>query len=288
MEDSLARRSQGLREPVALFHLLFTVAGLALLSFGAYTINAPIISPTVSIVLVAVGFIVAVISFIAYFGAHIEHSGFLKSYSGATALFLIIEVVLIALAYAHRREMDHYASVSWDFFAEHDSKFLLNVEQAFQCCGYNSPHDRPIPSSTCPGMTTPSAYAAAGCKETIVATLADWREYILATGLVLLAIKLTALLTCVILAIMIEKDAEEERTYMTLLSTQSNAWLDGSPGSPSSLSNGRSGSPILGRHPPWSRSSLHSYSSSHPPTYHSASHQQRIPRYGSTASTTSK
>lgn len=26
--------------------------------------------------------------------------------------------------------MDHYASVSWDFFAEHDSKFLLNVEQA--------------------------------------------------------------------------------------------------------------------------------------------------------------
>lgn len=154
MEDSLARRSQGLREPVALFHLLFTVTWLSFfcddrhfLSFlaaeppsllggrsctvivrylqlkqtrggeknnngnslhfhlGAYTINAPIISPTVSIVLVAVGFIVAVISFIAYFGAHIEHSGFLKSYSGATALFLIIEVVLIALAYAHRREV---------------------------------------------------------------------------------------------------------------------------------------------------------------------------------------
>lgn len=66
---------------------------------------------------------------------------------------------------------------------------LTFFSHRFQCCGYNSPHDRPIPSSTCPGMTTPSAYAAAGCKETIVATLADWREYILATGLVLLAIK---------------------------------------------------------------------------------------------------
>ena len=88
-----------------------------------------------------------------------------------------------------------------------------------------------------------------------------------------------------VLTIMVERDAEEEQAYMTLLSAQSNThgWFDTS----SSSTNNNNNSPVFAR-PSSSYSSTGSRSgffyTPRPPSYHQ---QQRVPRYGSTLSTTS-
>ncbi|KAI9492731.1 Tetraspanin family-domain-containing protein [Zychaea mexicana] len=299
-ERFVSRRTRGLREAVAVFHLIFMVAGLAILSLGAYTINSSL-SRTLSIALLTIGGALTIVSFIAYFGAHIEHAGFLKTYSSTVALLLILEIVLVALVYAHRKELDDYGSWAWDFFQQNDGPLLSQIEDSLYCCGYDSPHDRLVPSSTCKEPLPDTS----GCKSAFTASFIEWRDWILAAVLIIVGLELTALLTSVVLTVMVERDSEEEQAYMTLLSAQSNThgWFDvsNSGGSLASGSGGGGGghgnvgsgngssSPVFGRHPLSSYSSAGSRSgffyTPRPPSYHQQPH--RVPRYGSTLSTSS-
>ncbi|KAI9254478.1 Tetraspanin family-domain-containing protein [Phascolomyces articulosus] len=306
-ERFVSRRTRGLREAVAVFHLFLMVAGLAILSLvyyiGAYTINSTF-SRTLSIALLAIGGAITIVSFIAYFGAHIEHAGFLKTYSSTTALVLILEIVLVALVYAHRKELDEYGSKAWDFFQENDTPLLRGIEDSLSCCGYNSSSDRLVPSDTCSKLGSDII----GCKEAVITTFNVWRDWILAIILIIIGLELTALLTSVVLTVMVERDSEEEQAYMTLLSAQGNShlgWFDhGNTSSGGSLASGSgsnnisnngggngSGSPVFGRHPISSYSSNGSRSNffytPRPPSYHQQSPHQRVPRYGSTISTSS-
>ncbi|KAL0093155.1 hypothetical protein F4703DRAFT_1258080 [Phycomyces blakesleeanus] len=122
-------RSRGLRESTAYFHLAFMFAGLSVMAMGAYTINSST-SITVSLSLLLIGGIITVISFIGCFGAHLEHTGFLRTYSSATTIFLIIQIALVGIIYCHRSQIDYYASSLWDFFNDNDIRFLVDFEQA--------------------------------------------------------------------------------------------------------------------------------------------------------------
>ncbi|KAI8142970.1 Tetraspanin family-domain-containing protein [Fennellomyces sp. T-0311] len=185
-ERFVSRRTRGLREAVAFFHLVAMVAGLAILSLGAYTINSSF-SRTLSVALLAVGGVIAIISFIAYFGAHIEHAGFLKTYSSTTALLLILEIVLVALVYAHRKELDVYGSKAWDFFKANDVSLLGDIEDTLHCCGYNSPQDRIVNSDTCPKLLPDDSIG--GCKLAALASFNEWRDWVLAGALIIVGLE---------------------------------------------------------------------------------------------------
>lgn len=58
---------------------------------GAYLINSNT-SRTVSISLLILGVIITTTSFIGCFGAHLEHTSFLNTYSSITAIALILEL----------------------------------------------------------------------------------------------------------------------------------------------------------------------------------------------------
>ncbi|KAI7883998.1 hypothetical protein K492DRAFT_174707 [Lichtheimia hyalospora FSU 10163] len=288
-EGIVSRRTRGLREAITLFHLLVMIVGLGILSLGAYTFNSPF-SRTLSLAMLGIGCFITIVSFIAYFGAHIEHAGFLKTYSSTIALVLVLEIILVGLVYAHRREADDYGSKAWDFFSAHDSRLLLDMEQSLHCCGYAGPTDRPV--MKCPSLH--HGQQLSGCKDAVVNAVYQWREGILAIMLVLLAVKLTALLTAVVLTVMVERDAEEEQEYMAVLSAQNNnhSWYDNS-GGPSNIatSAGGSSSPVFGRQlPPYSSSSNRTgfFYAPRPPSYQHQQHNpSRVPRYGSTLSTSS-
>lgn len=57
---------------------------------GAYLINSNT-SRTVSILFLIVGVLITTAAFIGCFGAHIENTGFLNTYSSITAIALILE-----------------------------------------------------------------------------------------------------------------------------------------------------------------------------------------------------
>ncbi|KAI9314842.1 Tetraspanin family-domain-containing protein [Dichotomocladium elegans] len=294
-ERFISRRTQGLRESLSIFHLLAMVAGLAILSIGAYTFNSTV-SRTLSLILLAVGSFVTVISFTAYFGAHIEHVGFLKTYSSTVAILLILELITLGVAYLYRKQADLFGSQAWDFFKENDSKLLFDIEQSLHCCGYSDPSDRPV--LMCPSEE--KDVLLGGCRGAIVDMAVRWSDWILAAVLLILAVKLTALLTAVVLTVMVERDAEEERAYMTVLAAQNNthAWYDSNGGGGSGPSSGSTSprSPVFARPTvTFSTSSGRTgyFYPARPPSYSNSNSQQhqpsqhRVPGYGSTVSTSS-
>ncbi|KAI9027158.1 Tetraspanin family-domain-containing protein [Phycomyces nitens] len=257
-------RSRGLRESTAYFHLVFMFVGLCVMAMGAYTINSST-SMTISLSLLLIGGIITVISFIGCFGAHLEHTGFLRTYSSATTIALIVQIALVGIIYCHRSQIDFYASSLWDFFNDNDTRFLVDFEQAFHCCGYGSIHDRAVPS-TC-GL---SLDVDSGCKDTIVLLAGVWSEWLIGGLVVLLSLQLITLIIVLVLTVLMERDAKEEEMYLSLISRQNtnHSWFNGN-------GNGEgpsSGGSYFGRYPQsnWQRSSFHT--PNNPP--------QRVPRYG--------
>ncbi|KAI8371377.1 Tetraspanin family-domain-containing protein [Radiomyces spectabilis] len=212
------------------------------------------------------GCIILFTSFIGCFGAHVEHVGFLKVYSSITASFLVAQLTILGFAYAHRRQFDQYGSAGWDFFHENDPRFLLQIEETLQCCGYNSSSDRPL-SGAC--------YAVTGCKDAFINVAQQWHQWIVIGVIMILGLQLVVLLTVLILTIIIEREAREDEVNMSLLSSSNHnhTWL--SPERPGFSPHGSSNS-YFSRHPQptvWSRPSYGSSSTSSSP---------RVPRYGST------
>ncbi|KAG2200366.1 hypothetical protein INT47_002280 [Mucor saturninus] len=233
MDDRIMyKRSQALREYVASFHLTLMV-----------------------IIIIKKSIMITTTSFIGCFGAHLEHTGFLNTYSSITAIALILELVAMGLAYTHTSQLDYYGSLAWDFFKDNDSQFLVDLEQSVKCCGYGSVSDRAVPK-TC----SVTLGVDIGCRESIMNNVQAQHQWITIIILVLLSVQFVALLVSVVLSCIMDRETREEETYMALLS-QNNNWSNN--GGESSLGYiGNSG--YFGRN---TRSS-----------------QRSIPRYGSTPS----
>ncbi|KAI7863592.1 Tetraspanin family-domain-containing protein [Spinellus fusiger] len=267
-------RSRGLREPTTYFHTLLMFLGLSVITLGAYTINTSV-SPTSSFALLLIGGIITLVSFIGCFGAHLEHTGFLRSYNSTAAILLILQIVCVALLYVRRTQADTYANAIWDFFTENDSQFLVDFETIFHCCGYGSVDDRAAPATCVQHLGFHS-----DCKSTLITLVSQWHEWIIAGALLLLALQFIALIGAVVLTAFIERDIREEEMYLSLISKQpssSHIRFSGSVIGNSSHSEGSSSSgTYFGRHPHtpyWQK-----------PDFHSPPPQQRISRYGSTSS----
>ncbi|KAI7878816.1 hypothetical protein K492DRAFT_238296 [Lichtheimia hyalospora FSU 10163] len=194
-----------------------------------------------------------------------------------------VHKIAFGVAYARRKELDAYGSALWDFFQAKDEELLINIEQTFHCCGYANPEDRPISMSLLDNHPV-------GCRDVIIDSLFHWKNWIIIGVVSLVTIKLMALISSMLLIILIRKDTDEERTYLTVLSAQrdSNAWYHGSIGGCKNGTPSLSGhSPIFVRHPTMHSSpstssgrSSYFYTPRSPQFY-----PQRVPRYGSTQST---
>ncbi|CAO0791085.1 unnamed protein product [Mucor circinelloides] len=184
MDDRVIyKRSQALREYVGSFLLCVMFIGLAITSIGAYLINSTT-SKTISIALLVLGGIITLTSFIGCFGAQLENTGFLNTYSSITAIALIVELIAMGLAYTHQLQIDTYGSKSWDFFQQQDSKFLTELEHSLKCCGYESIKDRAIPKTCAAALNVDI-----GCKQAVVSYAQQWHQYITIAIIFLLGVQ---------------------------------------------------------------------------------------------------
>ncbi|KAI8994593.1 Tetraspanin family-domain-containing protein [Pilobolus umbonatus] len=222
-ERFIYKRSQALREYVTSFHLTVMFLGLSTLSIGAYLINSTV-SRKISVLLLVLGGITTIISFIGCFGSYLEHTGFINTYSSFTAIALIIEIVAMGLVYSHKSKLDEYGSTVWGFLHEKDPDFLLDIEQFSKCCGYASVSDRAIPIS-CPITLNTNI----GCRDVVAMAIQDWQQWITIALICFLGLQFCMLLVSIILSFFIDKETRDEETYMALLSTQNNhhSWSGG-------------------------------------------------------------
>ncbi|KAI8080059.1 uncharacterized protein BX664DRAFT_342211 [Halteromyces radiatus] len=204
------RRSQGLREILALFHVSIMVLGLIMACSGAYLL-AGNVSLSTSMGLLSIGGIVGLMSFLAGFGSHQEHAGFLKVYCGFTALALFCQLMSLGWLYIQSQDhmLDAKIKIIWDFFYTHDEWFLLDIEQLFHCCGYASPQDRPVPL-TCQISTI-------GCKSAWLQFGTTWHHGLLVGLFIFLILQMGSLLITLITLMMVEKEAREDELHESLL-----------------------------------------------------------------------
>ncbi|KAI8336484.1 Tetraspanin family-domain-containing protein [Blakeslea trispora] len=234
--QSMQRHLEVFRENVALFHLMTMLVGIILTSIGAYLINSRL-SKTMTIVLLVIGILLSIVGFVGSFGAHLEHVGFLNTYSSMAAIGLLSEIGLLGLFYLYRSKLDHYASKAWELFLKQDPQFLMDLENSFRCCGYSSIQDRAVPKTCAITMNV-----TIGCRSFVETWAQEWHQWITIGVAVLLTLQSIILVISVIFGYIIDCRTREEESDMAALKYQINhtAWLRnrhgyGSSGSTPSL-----------------------------------------------------
>ncbi|KAI8338235.1 hypothetical protein BC941DRAFT_425000 [Chlamydoabsidia padenii] len=175
------QKSQGLRDTLSMIHLSIMAFNLIIACGGAYLITGNI-SSTESFGLVIGGAILALISFFGWFGTLHEHVGYLQTYCGIVGLMVFAQWFGLGWLYFENQhegwwKLDQRISKVWDFFMAHDGQVLMDIEQLFHCCGYNSTQDRAVPMTCQKGLQ--------GCK-VIGLHLAEQWQWTLVIGFVLL------------------------------------------------------------------------------------------------------
>ncbi|KAI8380004.1 hypothetical protein EDC96DRAFT_492618 [Choanephora cucurbitarum] len=136
-----------------------------------------------------------------------------------------------------KSKLDQFASGTWEFFMKQDPQFLIDLENSFQCCGYNSIQDRSVPKTCAIAMNV-----TMGCKPFVETWIQEWRQWITAGIAILLALQLIVLVISVVFAYAVDCKMREEEADIAALSYQINhtTWRHnrhgyGSRGSTSSL-----------------------------------------------------
>ncbi|KAI8984023.1 Tetraspanin family-domain-containing protein [Mycotypha africana] len=273
------KKSEGINELMTLFHAAFMLIGLGIISIGAYVMNTN--SLTVSTMLFVTGSIITITSFLGCFGSYMELTSFLNIYNSITAIALVMELITFGLIYTHKAKIELYGSLLWDFFRQQDTQFIFEIEQTFNCCGYDSTTDRSIPDKACSiALNTDIA-----CKQSIRSNIQNWYPWII----IFVAVESIALLVSVLLTYLVQREQKEEKAYLSFLlpSTVVPSPVIISPSGNHSSSNHYYPPPLYQQHE-GSSTMNNSYNG-----YRRLSNLQKkpsapsadIPRYGSTPST---
>ncbi|CAG8570480.1 15340_t:CDS:2 [Acaulospora colombiana] len=143
---------------------------------------------------------------IGCYGAADEKIGFLKVYVVLLFLLMVSQIVVGSFAFAYRQDVDYILDKSWSKAFLEEPQLLRDVEDYFQCCGFNSTKDR---------VVQPCRYYNP-CHEMMKDSLRYSLQTIGIVGVVLGAMELLCLLLAVILFIHIMsvhrlEEPEEER-----------------------------------------------------------------------------
>ncbi|CAO3601209.1 unnamed protein product [Absidia cylindrospora] len=157
--------------------------------------------------LLCIGTTVALVSFLAWFGTGQEHAGFLRMYIILVILLIVLQVSGLCWLYLdYTRDstvVDQLVSGLWDFFLAHDDKFLMDVEQVFHCCGYESRQDRAVPRLLCQTGNS-------GCRTKWIQLGEQWPHGLVIGLVVFLMIQVCLLLMTVVTCVLVEKENMEE------------------------------------------------------------------------------
>ncbi|CAG8585786.1 14619_t:CDS:10 [Acaulospora morrowiae] len=129
------------------------LAGVILIATGYYLYGAEskvthITSSTLSYnfayALITIGGFISLVSFLGCYGAAEEKIGFLRAYLTLLFLLMTSQIVVGSLAFAYRQDADHILDQSWSKAFREEPQLLRDVENYFQCCGFNSIDDRVV------------------------------------------------------------------------------------------------------------------------------------------------
>ncbi|XP_071441500.1 CD63 antigen-like [Hetaerina americana] len=174
------------------FNLLCSLAGLGLIIMGAL-VNTKMSSivdavdhgkfDVPAVVVIVLGSIIFILSFLGCCGAARESHGMLISYSVLLCCVFVVQVVIAVLAFVYRDSFnkiveENLTEIYGDYKISSDDKALVDdLQHAFECCGLHDPSfwkSVSLPQSCCDSdykgnctLITPNRYKK-GCLPTVL------------------------------------------------------------------------------------------------------------------------
>ncbi|CAG8479966.1 3211_t:CDS:2 [Funneliformis mosseae] len=142
-------------------------------------------------VLISLGGLISLVSFLGCYGAANQKITFLKVYVISLFICIIFQIVIGSIAFAYHQEVDSILDKSWSKAFQDDKQLILDVENYFHCCGFNSLSDR---------VVLPCTYYTP-CYESMKFSLTYSLQTIGIVGVVLGLLELICLLLAVVLII---------------------------------------------------------------------------------------
>ncbi|EXX71024.1 uncharacterized protein OCT59_021804 [Rhizophagus irregularis] len=96
-------------------------------------------------VLISLGGLISLVSFLGCYGAANQKITFLKVYVISLFICIIIQIIIGSVAFAYHQDVDSILDRSWSKAFRDDKQLIADVEQYFRCCGFNSLSDRAVP-----------------------------------------------------------------------------------------------------------------------------------------------
>ncbi|KAJ3044812.1 Tetraspanin-4 [Rhizophlyctis rosea] len=180
------------RWTVLMITILTGVAGLATLGLGIHAFIWPlgeVLLPSALPTLVMIlGTLVFVASFLGAFGAASEEKNVLKTYFAIGLALVIIQLVIAGVGLSGRGRIGPELEKSWDWNYKHRPAAIRNAEETHECCGFKNVTDRAYPKGVFNACLINADYGfTRECKPILVEEFRE-RQYALGVGGLVLAI----------------------------------------------------------------------------------------------------
>ncbi|KAF9185578.1 Inositol-pentakisphosphate 2-kinase [Haplosporangium sp. Z 767] len=144
--------------------------------------------------ILVLGATISLVSFLGYYGVMNEKRWILWAHGMILLIAIALQITVGAIAFVYRNQGTEVLDKAWDRVYRSDPHVIQDLENFFQCCGFEHVLDRAVPA-TCfldhRFMT--------GCRENIQTTFQDSLQAIGVIGAILGGIELVSLLGAVIL-----------------------------------------------------------------------------------------
>ncbi|KAL7753231.1 hypothetical protein RI367_001006 [Sorochytrium milnesiophthora] len=131
--------------------LLTSLAGIVLIILGIYSLNdatSLLASRTIPIVMMVVGSLVFLISFLGCFGTVTESRSILTVFFSCLLALVLVQVVFAVLALANKGNYENYLEDQWQGAYDKHPRVIRDIQEEYACCGFRFTTDRAYPKSS--------------------------------------------------------------------------------------------------------------------------------------------
>lgn len=131
-------------------NFLTALSGILLLALAIFGMTAQartsaFYSTNVPTYILVLAIVILATSVIGFIGTSQDHPAALKTYLALVVLVFVLQVILGSVALARESDVGPMAYDAWEDAYLHNPSHIEKIERTFQCCGYSSLLDRPVP-----------------------------------------------------------------------------------------------------------------------------------------------
>jgi hypothetical protein len=133
-----------------LINFLTLLSGVLLLALAIYGMTAQarttnLYSSSVPTWILVLSIFLIIASVMGFYGTTKENTNALRTYLGLVMVLFAVQLILGAIALARVNQIGAMMFDAWDDAYVKNPDTIRRIERAFQCCGYASLLDRPVP-----------------------------------------------------------------------------------------------------------------------------------------------